>query len=232
MKIVKGWNIPRMRLYPELFDDIKKLYGKFGQDEVDQEAVAQLWGHKSAKSSQFNFVKLGALRSYGLIEGRGKIKVSDLGRRLTYAKNEKEGNDAIAEAIKNVPLWRRLFDDYTAKGEDLPTDTFWMDLRRIVGEGKLPPEEAKNKAKIVRKAYFEDLKYYKPEFKPEEEEDELKAGKIDTSTAIPPTTPADKYASVLKVLIEENAFNIAKDFINHIEAKSKSKKQETSLEEG
>ena len=37
-----------------------------------------------------------------------------------------------------------------------PKDTLWMDLRRIVGEDKLPPEEAKNKARIIRKAYFED----------------------------------------------------------------------------
>lgn len=235
MKIVTGWKIPLMRLYPELYDDVKKLYGKFGQDEVDQENVAQLWGHKSAKSSQFAFVKLGSLRRYGLIEGRGKIKVSDLGRRLTYPKNDKEGNDAIVDAIKKVPLWKILFDSYTAKGEDLPTDTFWMDLRRIVGEDKLPPEEAKKTAKKVRKAYFEDLKYFKPGFKPTGEKEKLETGKIDTSTAIspPPPTSADKYANVLKVLIEEKAFDIAKDFITHIETKSTEKaKKEKSEEEG
>lgn len=163
--------------------DVKKLYGKFGQSEVEQETAAQLWGHKSAKSSQFRFVKLGSLRNYGLIEGRGKIKVSDLGKRLTFPENDKEGNDAIVEAIKNVPLWKTLFDNYTAKGEDLPTDTFWMDLRRIVGEDELPPEEAKTKAEIIRKAYFEDLRYFKLDIKLEKEGDELGLGKIDTSTA-------------------------------------------------
>ena len=181
MKIVEGWEIPKMRLYPELFDDIKKLYGKFGQSEVDQETVAQLWGHKSAKSSQFNFVKLGSLRTYRLIEGRGKIKISDLGRRLTYPKNEKESNDAILEAIKNIPLWTILFDTFTVKGVDLPTDTFWMNLRQIVGEDKLPPEEAKKTAKIVRKAYFEDVKYYKRDLDVKKERDKMNGGKIDIS---------------------------------------------------
>ena len=227
MKIVKGWNIPRMRLYPELYDDIKKLYGKFGQSEVDQEAVAQLWGHKSAKSSQFSFVKLGALRSYGLIEGRGKIKVSDLGKRLTFPKNDREGNDAIIETIRNIPLWKIFFDKFTAKREDLPIDTFWMDLQRIVGEDKLPPEEAKNKAKIVRKAYYEDIKYFRPEFKPEEEDDELKAGKIDTSTAI--STSVERQANIVQNLMKEGAYDIAKNFIDFVKQK---KEKETTPKEG
>ncbi len=217
-----------MRLYPDLFDDVKKLYGKFGQSEVDQEAVAQLWGHKSAKSSQFSFVKLGSLRDYGLIEGRGKVKVSDLGRRLTFPKNDVEGNDAIVETIKNVPLWRTLFDNYTAKGEDLPTDTFWMDLRRIVGEDKLPPEEAKNEAKIVRKAYFEDLRYFKRDIKPEKEEEEMETGKIDTSTAT--SLSVDRQANIVADLMKEGAYDIAKNFIDFI--KQKKTQDEPSEEEG
>lgn len=226
MKIAKGWTIPNMRLYPELFDDVKKLYDKFGQSERDQETVAQLWGHKSAKSSQFSFVKLGSLRDYGLIEGRGKIKVSDLGRRLTFPQSDKEGNDAIVEAIKNVPLWKRLFDNYTDKDEDFPIDTFWMDLRHIVGEDKLPPEEAKNKAKIVRNAYFEDLRYFKRDIKPEKEDDEMETGKIDTSVA---TTPSiDRQANILADLIKEGAYDIAKNFIDFI----KSKKKEPADKEG
>lgn len=228
MKIAKGWKIPNLRLYPELFDDIKKLYGEFGQSEVDQETVAQLWGHKSAKSSQFNFVKLGSLRDYGLIEGRGKIKVSALGKRLTFPVNDKEANDAIVETIKNVPLWKTLFDNYTDKGEDLPTDTLWMNLRRIVGEDKLPPEEAKKKAKIVRKAYLGDLRYFKRDFKPKKEEDELETGKVDTSTAI--SKSDDRQANIVANLMKEGAYDIAKNFIDFI--KQKKEKEETPIEEG
>jgi len=215
-----------MRLYPELFDDVKKFYGKFGQSEADQEAVARLWGHKSPKSSQFSYVKLGSLRDYGLIEGRGKIKVSDLGKRLTFPQSDKEGNDAIVEAIKNVPLWKRLFDNYTAKDEDLPIDTFWMDLRQIVGEDNLPPEEAENKAKIVRKAYFEDLRYFKRDIKPEKEDDKMETGKIDISKANSPTV--DRQANIVADLMKEGAYDIAKNFIDFI----KSKKKESPEKEG
>jgi len=228
MKIVTGWKIPRLRLYPELFDNVKKLYGKFGQSEVDQDTVAQLWGHKSAKSSQFRFVKLGALRAYGLIEGRGKIKISNLGRQLTFPKDDEEGNKAIVETIKNVPLWKKLFDTYTSKGEDLPTDTFWMDLRRIVGEDKLPPEEAKTTAKIVRKAYFEDLKYYRPEIEAKKGETGMESRNIDTSKATSPSI--DRQANIVADLMKEGAYDIAKTFIDFI--KQKKKQDEPSEEEG
>jgi hypothetical protein len=234
MKIAEGWEIPTMRLYPELYDDVKKLYGKFGQSEVDQETVARLWGHKSAKSSQFRVVKLGSLRSYGLIEGRGKIRVSDLGRRLTYPKNEKEAMDAIVEAIKNIPLWRALFDTFTANGKDLPTDTFWMDLRRIVGEDKLPPEESQNKAEIVRKAYLEDIRYYKPVIEAKMEAKMVSTPtqptRIDKSVPTPAeATPLDEQASIVSGLIKQGAYDIAKQFIDFIKAKQE-KVQKTEPE--
>lgn len=71
----------------------------------------------------------------------------------------------------------------------------------------------------------------KPEKKPKKEGVGVTTeGEVDTSTAIAPATPSEKYAGVLKVLIEEKAFNIAKDFINHIEAKSGTKKKKTEEE--
>jgi hypothetical protein len=185
MDIAEDWSIPDMRIYPELYDDVKKLYGKFGQGEVDQETVAQLWGHKSAKSSQFRVTKLGCLRAYGLIEGRGRIRVSTLGKNLTYPQNEEELMRAIVESIKKIPLWKWLFDTFTSKGRDVPTDTLWMDLRQLVGEDKLPPEDAQNKAESMRKAYFEDLKYYKADFKPQNEGKKLKPDNVDSSLSIP-----------------------------------------------
>ncbi len=184
MEIAEGYSIPDMRIYPELYDDVKKLYGKFGQSEVDPETVAQLWGHKSSKSSQFRVTKLGSLRAYGLIEGRGKIRVSTLGKSLTYPQNDEELMKAIVETVKKIPLWKWFFDKFTAKGKDIPTDTLWMDLRQLVGEDKLPPEDAKNKAELVRKAYFEDLKYYKADFKPQNGDEHLPTDKVDSNLSI------------------------------------------------
>jgi len=134
-------------------------------------------------------------------------------------QNDKEGNEAIVNAIKNVPLWKTLFDNYPSKGKDLPTDTFWMDLRRIVGEDKLPPEEAKTKAEIVRKAYFEDIKYYKPEIEAKKGETGMESGKIDTSKAS--SLAVDRQANIVADLMNKGAFDIAKNFIDFIKSKKK-----------
>lgn len=100
-------------------------------------------------------------------------------------------------------MWKTFFDTFTEKGKDLPTDTLWMNLRQIVGEDKLPPEAAKIKAKILRKAYFEDIKYYKPEFKPKKEEDELEPDKVNKNLAISKGLEEFKFGSVKILLPKE-----------------------------
>ena len=165
---IGGEYIPDMRLYPELVDGVKKLYGKFGSNDVDQETVAQLMGHKSASSSQWRVVRLRCLKDYRLVEGRGKIRVTDVGKRLTQG-DSKEQIDALVESVTSISFWNKLFEKYTKIGKPLPTDNFWMDLRQIIGEDKLSPDEAKSKAEKVRKAFLEDVMYYKPIERPEKE---------------------------------------------------------------
>jgi hypothetical protein len=222
MKFAENWEIPNMRIYPELYDDIKKLYEKFGQSEVDQEIAAQLWGHKSAKSSQFSFSKLGSLREYGLIEGRGKIRVSDLGKKLTYPQNDEELSEAIVLTISRIPLWKLFFDTFTAKGKDIPTDTLWMDLRQIIGEDKLPPEKAKIVADFVRKAYLEDIKYYKPVKKEIVGGQGMEGEQINKSMGTSSSTMSQ--GDIVKGLFMYGAYDIAKQFIDFIANKSKEEK--------
>lgn len=177
MKVGK-YEIPDVRLYPTLVEATKKIYEKFGSDEAtDQLIVAQLIGHKSASGAFFT--KLAGLRAYGLIEKRG-IRVTDIGKRLTYGAAEEERNEALKEAMLNIPLWKEF---YSTWGVNLPTVDFWVDLGRITG---LEAPDAQKVEKIVGNAYSDDARYLKPMEKPKMEISEVTTeAKVDTSAAIP-----------------------------------------------
>lgn len=148
---------------------------------------------------------------------------------MVYPQNDEELSDAIIKVISRIPLWKYFFDNFTAKGEDLPTDTLWMDLRQIIGEDKLPPEDAKIKASLVRKAYLDDIKYYRPVKK------EIQGGsKVDpdiVDTSVTTTSPKLGEADLVKGLIQHGAFEVAKIFIDFIAGKTKTDAKETEKEE-
>src|SRR2546426_5486416 len=122
--------IPDTRL-PELVSVVKTLYGKFGEKDVDHDTAASLLGHTTSRSGAYR-QKIADLRSFGLIEGRGNVKVSETGRKLSYPNAPGEENQGLVEAIARVDLWKNFFDKYTAKGLELPSDT-WVDLRTWTG---------------------------------------------------------------------------------------------------
>lgn len=159
MKVGK-YDIPNIRLHPTLFDATKTMYEKFGADEApDQLTVAQLLGHKTDKSGAF-ISKLADLRAYGLITSRG-LKVTDLGKKLTYDPSDKERNNALKQALLNVPLWKEFYSRFS---KSLPTSDFWVELTKITG---LEAPEAKRAEENVRNAYLADFQYLKEEKEPE-----------------------------------------------------------------
>ncbi|MHA1578555.1 MAG: hypothetical protein ACTSUQ_02865 [Candidatus Freyarchaeota archaeon] len=171
--------IPDNRL-PSLIDAVKTLYGKFAFNEIDDETASRLLGHSTSRSGAY-LQKKADLRSFGLIEPRGNIKVTEIGRKVSYPDDPKEEQEGLIQAICNVELWKLIYKKYTEKGLTLPSD-FWTDIRGWTG---LPPEEAKNAAEIVKKAYLEDTKYIKPKFELEEKAMKMQAGKAEVSTSIP-----------------------------------------------
>jgi len=222
---VGKYEIPDMRLYPVLVEAVKKIYEKFKSEEAtDTLTVAKLLGHKTDKSGAF-LRKLACLRAYGLIDKRG-IRVTEIGKKLTYGVTEEEKNEALKQAVLNIPLWKELFSKWGAK---LPTENFWVDLAKITG---LEAPDAQKLEEIVKKAYLDDVRYIKLAEKPKKEGIEVtETSKFETGKAILAPSPADKYANVLKVLIEEEAFEIAKNFIDHIEARAKAKKETRQKED-
>lgn len=145
------YSVPAIRIHPTLVEAVRRLYNKFQSSEVrDLNEVATTLNHKSARSGAF-LLKLTALRAYGLIEGRGRIYVTDLGAALAYPRDRSEEERAFERAFKNIPLWQEL---YTRFGADLPKQNFAEELAKITGASV---EESKAKEAWIRSAYQDDI---------------------------------------------------------------------------
>ena len=79
---IGNYSIPDKRI-PALLDDLKTMYNKFEQRDIDPVTLAPMLGHKGSKSGGF-LQKIADMRAYNLIEGRGKVRVTETGRRSLY----------------------------------------------------------------------------------------------------------------------------------------------------
>lgn len=149
---IGNFTIPDVRLFPALVEATRKMYDAYPNEEVrDMRALAVLFDHKSEKSGTF-LAKMTFLRAYGLIEGRGAVKVSEIGKKITFGTDE-EKSEAMKKAILNIPLWSDLYAKF---GANLPSDNFWAQLSKIA---VVEAPEAQRVAEQVRKAYLEDIRY-------------------------------------------------------------------------
>jgi len=145
--------IPDIRLNPSLIQSVEIIYNKFESRDVDYETLAPLLGHASSMSGAFTS-KMAVMRAYNLIEGRGKVRVTETGRKIALPNTSSERNEGLIEAVTSIPLWKELWERYTKFGKDLPTSDFWLELRQICG---ISPEEAQRRAEYVQKAYLDDI---------------------------------------------------------------------------
>ena len=150
---VGTYDIPLFRL-PTLVNDTKTIYDQFPTEEVkDMDTIAKLLDHKSASSGAFR-QKLADMRAYGLLEGRGGIKVSELAKKLAYPdpSNPKARTEAYKEAVLRIPLWKDFFSKW---GTSIPKDQFWAQLTKIAG---LEAPQAQKLEDEVRNAYQTDIR--------------------------------------------------------------------------
>jgi hypothetical protein len=164
--------------------EIKQLQDEFKQVKNDRDgyAVTILKQNTEIKKLKEELIitKIADMRAYGLITSRG-IKVTDLGKRLTWGETEEEKNTDSKEALLNIPLWKELYSKF---GKTLPTSNFWAQLGKIAG---LEAPDAQKAEENVRKAYLDDFQYMKEE-KTSEKGDKGMEGqdKIDINQAKPP----------------------------------------------
>lgn len=216
MKKIKigNYSIPDLRLIPNIRDDVKKIYDAHKLTDPDNDtAVANLVGHKSAKSGAW-YSKLADMRLYGLMEPRG-LKLTKLSENLLYG-TENEQETAITEAVMNIALWKVLYGEYKA---NLPSGDFWAIIQRITG---VDPLEARKTADSIRKSYLEDMRHIKPVKEEESEMEESQPSGINTNVTTPTLA---SMAELVKGMIVSGAFDIAKQYIDFIKSKEDTEKQ-------
>lgn len=148
---IGNYSVPDFRL-AQLIQDTRKVYDSYKGDSIKQptknDTFAQLLGYKSARNGAY-WTRITALRTCGLIEGRGDVTISPLGKQITYG-DETQKAQAQFQAVMNIPLWKELYKRYRF---DLPTQDFWAKLANITG---CEAPVAKSNEQFVRESFQAD----------------------------------------------------------------------------
>lgn len=221
MKVGTKYEYPDWRLHPTLIETLQKMYGRFGLNKIeDRNMLAVFLGHTGVTGGYLS--KIAAMRVYGLITGRGYVQVSELGKRIARPEKPNDPYEAVKESITSIPLWRELYEKYTSKNLELPDIDFWVDLQEIA---ELVPDEAKKASNRVRKDYLDDTQYLKSLEGTQKrginvtEKDQLDRNKANQAPVI-----NDEPAELVKGLVKQGAYEIAKQFIDFLAKKDKEPK--------
>ena len=99
-----------------------------------------------AEGSGTLFAKVAALRDFGLVEGRGELRVTPLAQRVLHPAGATEAFQARAEAFQRVELLRRLYHRF--QGE-VPDDAgLLIGLEEVT---KAPRDEIVRRASLIQK---------------------------------------------------------------------------------
>ena len=76
------------------------------------------WELGMAENSGTLFAKVAALRDFGLVEGRGELRVSALAQRILHPATPEEGRQARAQAFQRVDLLQTLYERFEGEAPD------------------------------------------------------------------------------------------------------------------
>ena len=147
---IGNYEIPDIRL-SEVIQDVKKIFDKVKntQDLTHYTDIAVMLDYKSKIGGAF-YRRLNSLTLFGLLEGRAKYRVTELGENISYPIDEANKNELTSKAFLSVPLWNKI---YSKHGKQL-SDNVWFDIKNITG---ISAPEAQAVEKDVRKWYLEDV---------------------------------------------------------------------------
>jgi hypothetical protein len=189
----------------------------------NQAALSAALGHKTVKSGGY-IGKITALRRYGLVSGRGELTTTQLAKQILHPISEEEKTEAIAQAMENVELFKRILERL---GQTLPTDSFWVDLVEITGEDR---SVAQKDAIRIRNLYMDGHRFLasarKAEIKPKQ------IGEKAEITKVEPSTPTDALFELRTkdygtlIVKDEESIEVARNLIDIIERKIKGKEKQ------
>lgn len=106
--------------YPDIrFGDAVEISGRVLTKFKGTVSVKGLaWELGMAEGSGTLFAKVAAMRDFGLIEGRGELRISSLAQRVLHPTTPEEGQEARAEAFQRVELLRQLYNRFEGEVPD------------------------------------------------------------------------------------------------------------------
>jgi hypothetical protein len=106
--------------YPDIrFGDAVEIAGRILSKFKGTVSVKGLaWELGMAEGSGTLFAKVAALRDFGLVEGRGELRISALAQRILHATTPEDGRQARAEAFSQVELLRQLYNRFEGEVPD------------------------------------------------------------------------------------------------------------------
>lgn len=134
--------------YPDIrFGDAVEIAGRVLAKFKGSVTVKGLaWELGMAENSGTLFAKIAALRDFGLVEGRGELRVSDLARRILHPANPEERREASIQAFQRVELLRTLYEKFEGEA---PDDTAL--LMTLEETTKAPREEIVRRFTLIQK---------------------------------------------------------------------------------
>lgn len=169
--------------YPDIrFGDAVEISGRILTKFKGIVSVKGLaWELGMAEGSGTLFAKVAALRDFGLVEGRGELRVSQLAQRVLHPTNAEEGQEARAEAFQRVELLRQL---YTRFEGEVPDDmSLLVGLEEIA---RAPRDEIVRRAPLIQKHLTDAIRVLGRPIKAESKTEHSGTNQInEAETAVP-----------------------------------------------
>jgi hypothetical protein len=147
---IGSYEIPEIRFGSGALNDIKKIYDnvKSVDRQIHANDLAILLDYKTPTSGGF-YRRINSLIDYGLLEGRGKFRVTKNGEDILYPRGDSHRKQLIRDSVLRVALWNEFYKKYK---RNLP-ENLWLEIKDVTG---VSSAEAQNVEKEIRRWYLSD----------------------------------------------------------------------------
>ncbi len=194
--------------YPDIrFGDAVEIAGRVLNKFKGTVSVKGLaWELGMAEGSGTLFAKVAALRDFGLVEGRGELRISQLAQRVIHPASPEEGQQARAEAFQRVELLRQLYTRFEGETPD--------DMSLLVGLEEIsraPRDEIVRRAPLIQKHLTDAIRVLGRPVKEDKQAEYSEENQIIATPApevSAPPAPAAPQESGLQVLAAGRSLSV------------------------